>query len=390
MACTSHALAAMAFVAIASASAQQAEAPSPAAPPVAEAPQPLLARPPDDAARTARLARRRAQLVAEIAAQEKYGHQEEFLAAVMGRPADRDTARFMKVSDGWLTTLSLQRFELWNTPETGRTKLRALDFELPDHPFQVVVDLDRELRSHGIDFVLVKFPTRAQLYPELLVKGLPAEGMAAFSLASRRFDLELIDAGVEVLDLGPLFVAHRFGDKGEHDDQLFLRTDPHWTPRAAELAARAVADALSERSDYVAGPAKEGVDFATRRMKTNYLTDITEAPPDADFETIPLTRVRTARNQPFDPEDEKSPLVVMGDSFVRVHNGIDSSFAHHLFRFVGRKVDVVAPKGAAERSTRDALRRKQEELAKKKTVIWLASEQVFRVGGAWTRLRLFE
>lgn len=352
--------------------------------------EPLPPRPPDDEARTARLAKRRALEEAEIAAQLKYGHQEEFLAAVRARPADRSAARFMKVPDGWLTILSVQRYDLWNTPLPGRTKIRALDLDAPDHPFQVIVDLDRELRAHGIDFVLVKFPTRAQLYPELLCPDLPAEGMRPFSLASRQFDVALIDAGVEVVDLGPLFFEHRFSDKGHGEEPLFLRTDPHWTPRAAELAARAVADALRERPDFAAGPAREGVDFSTRLMKTTFLSEIAEAPPDAETETIATTKVRTLRNQPLDPEDEKSPIVVMGDSFVRVHNGIDSSFAHHLYRFLGSKIDVVAPEGAAERSTRDALRRKKGELARKKVVVWLASEQVFRVGGAWTRLRLFE
>jgi hypothetical protein len=381
------------FVAALSLTAAQQAPPAGAAPVHAGGPgdrEPLLPRPPDDAARVARLARRRAQIEAEIEAQRKYGHQEEFLAAVKARPDNRATARFMKVADGYLTTLSLQRFELWNTAETGRPTIRALDFELPDHPFQVLVDIDRELRSHGIDFVLVKFPTRAQLYPELLCPDLPAAGMRPFSLASRLFDLALIDAGVEVVDLGPLFFDHRYGEKQQHDDAAYLRTDPHWTPRGAELAARAVADILKERPAFVPGSVKEGVDFTVRRMKTNYLTEIKDAPPDSDVETIPLTRVRTARNQPLDPEDETSPLVVMGDSFVRVHDGIDASFAHHLYRFTGHKIDVVAPEGAAERSARDALRRKQGELVHKKFVVWLASEQVFRVGGAWTRLRLFE
>jgi len=392
-------LAALLFADAGNASAQEA-APqsSPPSEPVAPAAapgdgpaanEPLPPRPPDDAARAARLAQRRAQIEAEIAAQQKYGHQEEFLAVVKGRPGDRSAVRFMKTADGWVTILSLQRYELWNTPLAGRDKIRALDFELPNHPYKVMVDTDRELRSHGIDFLLVQFPARAQLYPELLCPDLPAEGMRPFSLAARQFDLALLDAGVEVLDLGPLFFEHRFGEHGKKDDVLYLRTDPHWTPRAAELAARAVADALLERG-FTAGSAREGVDFATRRTRTTYVTEVAEAPPDADAETIATTRVRTPRNQVLDPEAEESPVVVMGDSFVRVHNGIDSSFAHHLYRFLGTRIDVVAPEGAAERSTRDALRRKKGELARKKVVIWLTSEQVFRAGGAWTRLRLFE
>jgi hypothetical protein len=178
----------------------------------------------------------------------------------------------MRVGDGIVSALSLQRYELWNTPEPGRKAIRALDFELDDQPLAALVDLDRELRGRGVDFVLVKFPTRVQLYPGLVVPALPAQGMRPFTLASRKFDARLLDEGVEVIDLGPLFFEQRFGATNR-DDLLFLRTDPHWTPRACELAARAVADALLARG-VAPGPEQEGKDFVVDRLRSSSETTL--------------------------------------------------------------------------------------------------------------------
>jgi hypothetical protein len=294
----------------------------------------------------------------------------------------------MKVGDGFVSTLSLQRYELWNTPEPGRKAIRALDFELEDHPLAALVDLDRELRGRGVDFVLVKFPTRAQLYPELMVPALPAQGMRPFTLASRKLDAQLLDEGVEVIDLGPLFFEQRYGATNR-DDLLFLRTDPHWTPRACELAARAVADALLARG-VAPGPAQEGKDFVVDHLKVEYATTSVYKPEGAGVESLPVTRVRTARGKKLDPEDDKSPIVVMGDSFVRVHDAFETGFQRQLYRFLGQKIDAIAPEAGGDSGAREMLQRRRADLEKKKVVVWLASEQIFRVGDNWERSRIFE
>jgi hypothetical protein len=105
---------------------------------------------------------------------------------------------------------------------------------------------------------------------------------------------------------------------------------------------------------------------------------------------IPVTRVRTTRGKHLDPEDDASPIAVMGDSFVRVHDGFESGFQRQLYRFLGRKIDAIAPEGGGDSASREMLRRRSADVAKKKIVIWLASEQIFRVGENWTPRRLFE
>lgn len=348
---------------------------------------PPLARPPDDAARTKRLAELRARTDAEIAKQVAYGHQDAFLAAAKARPGNSKKVKWTPVTDGWVPTASLQRYEHWSTPAPDRTEIRALDVALENHPFRVVVDLDRELRARGVDFLLVKFPTRVQLYPELVVPALPAEGMRAFTLASLRFDALLLDAGVEVVNLAPLFFEHRFGD--DRSDLLFLRADPHWTPRCSELAARSAADAILARG-VAPGPAREGRDFVADRLRLEFRPISLYKPDEAGPESVVAPRVRTARGKTVDPEDDASPVCVVGDSFVHMHDGWASGFELELYRFLGRKIDSIAPEGGGEFGAREGLQRRRDDLPKKRIVVWLVSEQNFCVGATWAPRRLFE
>jgi hypothetical protein len=80
----------------------------------------------------------------------------------------------------------------------------------------------------------------------------------------------------------------------------------------------------------------------------------------------------------------------MGDSFVRVHDAFETGFQRQLYRFMGQKIDAIAPGAGGEGSARDMLHRRRADLTKKKVVVWLASEQIFRVGDNWGRSRIFE
>ena len=81
---------------------------------------------------------------------------------------------------------------------------------------------------------------------------------------------------------------------------------------------------------------------------------------------------------------------MLGDSFVHMHDRWDASFEHQLFRFLGSKIDSIAPDSGGERVARDKLHRRQEELATKRIVVWLASEQIFRSGENWTPRTIFD
>jgi len=84
------------------------------------------------------------------------------------------------------------------------------------------------------------------------------------------------------------------------------------------------------------------------------------------------------------------PIVVLGDSFVNIHQSEGCGFVAQLYRFTGWKIDAIAPHGGSERTARDALRRRGDGLPDKKVVVWMVSEQSLRASEGWAMLPIFK
>lgn len=95
------------------------------------------------------------------------------------------------------------------------------------------------LQRHGVQLVLAIVPAKARLYSEYIGEEAPASLHA--DLYSR-FHAKARQAGVFAPDLlAPLQQAKARG-------QLFLRTDTHWTPLGAAVAAQALAEAAGRQT----------------------------------------------------------------------------------------------------------------------------------------------
>jgi hypothetical protein len=378
------------------------------------APPAVPVAPAADAQRAARLADDRKRCEQVIAAVDKFGHVDEFAAkleqmlaetrAKYGvspekmksgtRDAEMAKERFIQVKEGSITDNGIENWLAWNTPREGATTLPALETDQAGHPFQAIVDLDRQLRAHGIDFLLLTFPARSQLYPELFMdwpsEKVSMDGFAGICPATPRFVLKLIDAGVDALYLAPEFVAHRFGDDGSKSDQLFLQNNQHWTPRGALLTATLVNERLKQYPWYQPGSAKEGVDWVTREKDVEE-NIVWGGKPDwakpEHFHVLQVVRPKGGRLDCYRPS---SPIVLLSGSFADFHRQSDCDFTSHLYRLTGWPIDKVNPRGGVEESCRRALaKRPADELAKKKLVIWMIPEQAFKEGPMWEPFPIF-
>ena len=141
--------------------------------------------------------------------------------------------------DGWLFTA--EEFQLrWDPASPARVDLAT------------VRQGRDELAARGVELVIALVPAKARVYPDRLGRyTLPRE------LAGRYHELlnRLAGLGIPAPDLlGPL-------QEGRGRGEVFLRTDTHWTPRGAELAAQALAgpvrlilaQAGSPRARFVSG-----------------------------------------------------------------------------------------------------------------------------------------
>lgn len=91
-----------------------------------------------------------------------------------------------------------------------------------------------ELAAKNITLIVALVPDKSRVYPEFVGRTLPLYTANRYE----SFRLELTQAGI----LAPDLLAPLIGTKSE--DQVYLRTDTHWTPAGAEVAADTLAKAL--------------------------------------------------------------------------------------------------------------------------------------------------
>ncbi len=354
--------------------------------------------------RTERLSMQRAALEESLARVVAFGHRDEFAAglrALQARkpeagPADAEPSKegdeWRLVARGWLPRMAIDHWLEWHLPAPGQTDARAVDFSLSGHPFQVIVDVERQLRAHEIEFVLVLFPSRLQLYPELVDASLAPPADPAFGGmvgATTEFLLALNGAGVETLDLAPAFASAR-ADGGPEVGEIYLQRNKHWTPRAAELAASLVAQRLQTQSWYAPGSASEGKAFQTLRRVVDIGGAAGGQAPDTTPEKLALNQVRQlgARVNPADVR--RSPIVLLGDSFAKFYADLGGGFADQLRRFTGHPIDALTPMGGGELQCRQQLARRGDGLRGKKVVVWLLQEDNLLPSAQWKTVDLFE
>jgi hypothetical protein len=370
-----HALAFAATAAAAAAQDSPAPTPAPAPAPAPAAPAPETAQ---AEARAARLVVQAQQLDASLAAVRAFGHGDDFLAAVKKLSDAAGDSKWVPVSDGSLPSVTVLRYVEWCAPLAHRTEPVAVDFELPGHPGPVIVDLARQLRARGVEFLCVTFPSRVQLYPELAIDVKPDAQFAVMVEANTRFLQELTRQGVEVVDLAPVFAAarHVAGDDG---DLLYLRSNLHWTPRGAELAAKVVAERVRAQPWFKPGGWREGTQFEIKQRKFTFKSDFSGQAPGAPIESVVADVVKPKTTTPSGLEKRSSPITLLGDSFAGFHDDWNAGFSCHLERFTTWPIDMIAPDGGAEIACRDALSRRAEPLKGKQVVIWLLQEPNLRL-----------
>lgn len=127
--------------------------------------------------------------------------------------------------DGWLFT-----DEEFGVPPDGRGEL--------EHNLNLIGRAARQLRAHSVPLLVVMVPEKAVVYADHLGRRKPTRLHAEFPV---RLKAKLDALGVPWVDLHDPLVNGR-----AQGIETFLRTDTHWTPDGAALAAGAVAVRLRE------------------------------------------------------------------------------------------------------------------------------------------------
>lgn len=243
----------------------------------------------------------------------------------------------------------------------------------------VVLEFAAQLRERGVPLLLVPLPVKPMIYPE--------------TVSAHDFDKPLYHpdqlalyeqfraAGIDVLDLAPAF-----WDQKVRGRQVFLFQDTHWTPDGMKFAVEQIIAHVRKKYPALL-PSQEGetpmVDARVRDLESYgdlvKLLDLRD--PGAVFIQEPETLVSVRGMDP----DPKSPVALLGDSFVNVFDDpqlgfedpgkpgerLKAGFAHHLSLLFSRPLDVIAVNGGGATAARaEFARRFDDEVRAKKLVIW--------------------
>lgn len=286
-------------------------------------------------------------------------------------------SRYLDVRHGRIAPDTMKLFHQLE-PERGVLKAARERLNLPSLEAVVatVADLDAQLRAAGVELLVVPLPDRLMIYPDL-IEGVeldveldgsrPFEG---FGPGFVRFQLALLDAGVEVVDLlGPLAAA-RGRDPAARDAELvFLRDNSHWSPLGAAIGGDVVAARIAHSAWFRERP-PAGERARLEHVRTDELSCKTDGADETtgDFE---LDRVVDSDGEPVAADDDASPVLVLGDSYTTIFALEGADFARRLHYRLGFAPDVIASPGGGALSSRRMLARRAEPLAGKRTVVWM-------------------
>ena len=185
------------------------------------------------------------------------------------------------------------------------------------NPLPVILEFKKELESHGVDFLFVPVPAKEEIFPEELEPKHKELAGKIVNPYQRKFLLSLGHAGIEVVDLLPVFLSARAGD-ADGKEPLYQKQDTHWTDRGLRLCAEVVAARIKKFPWYKELSAN-GKKYTIKATTFTRHGDLHSRLPEAlkkkyKPETLAAEQVINPDGSVYD-DDPDSPIVVLGDSF---------------------------------------------------------------------------
>ena len=302
----------------------------------------------------------------------------EFATKAQG--SERKNAAASAEADGWLffaaefRLLSLGRFWGDEAPKVSRSHKS----ELAD-PILAIVDFQKQLKSRGIDLLVVPVPPKAAIYPEKIVSDFNLRTDDSAPVLHRFYE-ELRAAGIDVLDLTSLFIQNRDDKRGG----VFCKTDSHWSGLGCVLAAQAIVENV--RGMLPASAARK--EYAAEWKESEIKGDLVSLLPPGSLKPGPeKTAVRSVSEKgagnPIQP-DGNSPVLLLGDSHTLVFHDFlaeRAGLVDQLAQELGFAPDLIGTRGSGATPVRISLYRRSLKdpgyLAKKKIVVWCFAAREF-------------
>ncbi|MEY2489966.1 MAG: alginate O-acetyltransferase complex protein AlgJ [Verrucomicrobiota bacterium] len=304
--------------------------------------------------------------------------------------SEKKNAAACAESDGWLffaaefRLLSLGRFWGDEAPRVSRSHKPDLADPIP-----AIVDFQKQLKARGIDLLVVPVPPKAAIYPEKILSGFDVRADDAAPLLHRFYE-ELRAAGIDVLDLTPLFIQNRNDKRGG----VFCKTDSHWSGVGCALAAKAIAENVRGKLTASASEKEYAADWKEEEIKGDLINLLPPDSPKPGPEKIAVRSVSEKGTNAAVQPDPNSPVLLLGDSHTLVFHDFLAERAgliDQLAQELGFAPDLIGTRGSGATPVRITLYRHSlknpDYLAKKKIVVWcFAAREFTETAEGWAKV----
>ncbi|UCG88351.1 MAG: hypothetical protein JSW71_07355 [Gemmatimonadota bacterium] len=251
-------------------------------------------------------------------------------------------------------------------------------------PLEAILAFRDQLAAQGIHLLAVPVPNKESVYPEMLTRRADQQEVIVCR-QTRQLLEELRASGVEVVDLFETFRRAKQQRGSDDSDALYLVQDTHWSPAGLAVAARAVAEHISERAWIRPG----ALQYQQKPVRLERIGDLLEMARVPQIERhmgperiLCMQVIRRDTGTPYQDAPD-AEILILGDSFLRVFQrdepqaaGFIAQLAHQL----GQPLTSIVNDGGASTLVRQELYRRGELLANKKLVIWEFVERDLRFG----------
>ena len=256
--------------------------------------------------------------------------------------------------------------------------------------FAAILAFRDDLAKRGIKLLLMPTPNKASIYPEMLAAR-AAGTSEPVNAKTRNVLAGLKESGIEIVDLFEVYGQAR---QAAGSPDYYLAQDSHWSPEGMRLAAEVVARTLLDSGWVQKGPVKYEIKPVAVERYGDVLQMIRVSQVEQIYkpQRIDCTRVVDAQTgQPY-KDDPNSPVLVLGDSFLRIFERDEpgsGGFIAHLAHNLGFAVTSVVNDGGASTLVRQQLASRPNLLNGKRVVIWEFVERDIRFGTeGWQVIRV--
>jgi len=241
-------------------------------------------------------------------------------------------------------------------------------------PLSAILTFRNQLARRGIRLMVLPAPGKPSVYPDKLSRR-PLSAERSAECPARQLIRGLREAGVETIDLFETFRQLRESERPDLPGPYYLLRDTHWSGTAARIAAESVARRIRNLAWIESG----AVQYSVRTVWVNRQTDIVrmmrlpEIGRQLSYEEVRCDQVVRTGSGNLYRDDPNSPVLVLGDSFLRIYETDEpraAGFIAHLARALGLPLASLINDGGASTLVRQELSRRADLLRGKKLVIW--------------------